>query len=564
MKDYYGMEFKEAIKELAGRYSIPLPQYTQSKKEKEKLTRRELALECMELATRYYVKLLHTTGGKKAKLYLAQRDFTDESINEFKIGYSPEGWDSLINYLNKKGYKENALFDAGLVIKKEKGGYYDRFRDRLMFPIHDTIGKIVGFGARQLDADENQPKYINSPDSILYDKSRILYGLHQGKNDIRRNESVILTEGYADVISLHQAGFRNSVSSSGTSLTKEQVSILKKYCSKIYIVYDADEAGINAAIRAIDIALSAGLEVRVVSLPKGEDPDSIIKNKGAKVFQAFLNDAEMFVDYKVNLLKQQNKIDTPSELANAIRDNIRSIIMIPDRLQHDEYISRLAGLLKLSSRQIERIYNEKTKMEKTYYTDQQRDERDEERRVAAQTVELMNISGTKKSDFEPDYTQLLPQERMIFKYIILNNEARSYIFDVLAIIPENLFSDEAKRILMLIIDLYSKNADIVKHIAANEEVHPLDKDFILSMAMRENELSNEWKVYAKGMKDFDYYKPIRDALKQIDIFKLDRLIEDLQELQRSNDEGIRERALQEFMVLSKKRQTLTNLSRNEK
>lgn len=563
MKEYYGMDFKEALKELAGRYSIPLPQYSTSKKQRENLTRRELAVECIELTSKYFSKLLDTTGGKKALQYLKKREFSEETIKEFQIGYSPEGWDGLYNYLSKKGYKENTLLDAGLVIKKEKGGYYDRFRDRLMFPIHDNIGRIVGFGARKLGTEENQPKYINSPDSILYDKSRVLYGLHQGKNDIRQKESVILTEGYADVMALHQAGFRNTVASSGTSLTKEQINILKRYCSYIYIIYDADEAGINAALRAVDIALSGGLEVRIVSLPQGEDPDSFIRKKGAQVFQEFLNDAEIFVDFKINLLYKQNKLSTPAEKAAAVRDTINSIVRIPDRLQHDDYIARLAGLLKLTSRQIERIYNEKTKIESKFKAEEIRDTKEEEKRQAAERVELGNISGTKKSEFKPDYSSLLHHEKLVLQYMLSNNDSRDYIFNVLAIIPENFYSGEGKRILMLLIDLYSKNPDIVKHIGTNDEVHPEDVDFILRLAMNDIELSKEWKSYAKGMKEFDNFKPIRDALKQIEIYKLEKRIDELQELQRSEDEEIRQSALEEFMQISKQRQTLTNLSRSE-
>lgn len=569
MKDYYGMEFGEALKELARRYNVQLPQYKQSKKQKEKLSRREKALTALQNAADYYAKLLNTTAGKKAMTYLNKREFSQDSIKQFLLGYSPDAWDGLIKYLEGKSFRENVLIDAGLVIKKEQGGFYDRFRDRLMFPIHNSFGKIVGFGARQLGKEKGQPKYINSPQTIVYDKSRILYGLFQGKNEIRKKGAAILTEGYADVISLHQAGFRNAVASSGTSLTVEQLKVLKKYCSKLYIVYDADEAGQNATLRAIDLAMANNFEVFIVSLPTGEDPDSIVKGRGASVFQAFLDDAEIFVDFRINLLKKQNKLNTPAEIANAIRDIINTVVRIPDRLQHDEYINRLATLLKLSSRQVESIYTEKVKAEKSYKGVQAQDEMRQQVRQDAQASKTQKEEEYKKSDestngrFHPDYSRLLPEELLIFKYMISNKEAAEFLFDNIAIIPENLYSDEAKRLLLLLIDLYSKNSDIARHVVTIEEIHPDDKDFIIGMAIDSDNISEDWKMYSKGMREFDIFKPVKDALKKIELYKLEKDLESLQtKLQSSNQEETLV-ILNEFKEKSKRHNTLVNLLKNE-
>jgi len=563
MKDYYGMEFGEALNELAHRYNVPLPQYKQTKKQKEKLSRREQALEVLHISAEYYSKLLGTTAGKKAMSYLNKREFNKESIKDFRLGYSPAGWEELMNVLKKKRFRENVLLDAGLVIKKDGGGVYDRFRDRLMFPIHNSLGKIVGFGARQLGNEKNQPKYINSPQTIVYDKSAILYGLFQGKNEIRRKESAILTEGYADVISLHQAGFKNAVASSGTSLTVEQLNVLKKYCSKLFIVYDADEAGQNAAVRAIDMAIAKGFEVYIVSLPGGEDPDSIIKGRGAKVFQEYLSDAEIFVDFKINLLKRRNKLNTPAEIANAIRDIINTIVRIPDRLQHDEYINHLAALLKLSSRQVERIYKEKVSIEKKYGREQVQDAMREEKRQEAKDKNDAEVKGNESGSFKPDYTQLLSEERLIFKYMISHREVSDFLLNNVAVIPENMYSEEAKRLLTLIIDLYGKNSDIVKYVAANEEIHPDDKDFIIEMAIDTDILSTEWKQYAKGMKDFDFFKPVKDSLKKIELYKIERELETLQAELNGADADNARKLLTKYKDASRKKDIFIKLMADE-
>ncbi len=563
MRDYYGMEFGEGLKELAGRYNVQLPQYKQTKRQKEKLSRREQALEAARIAAEYYSKLLGTTAGKKAMTYLNNREFKKESINNFQLGYSPAGWEELLAMLRKKGFTESVLLDAGLVIKKEGGGLYDRFRDRLMFPIHNALGKIVGFGARQLNDNKEQPKYINSPQTVIYDKSTILYGLFQGKNYIRKEEAAVLTEGYADVISLHQAGFRNAVASSGTSLTVEQLKELKKYCSKLYIVYDADEAGQNAAVRAIDLAITKGFEVYIVALPTGEDPDSIVKSHGAAVFREYLNDAEIFVDFKINLLKRRKKLGTPAEIASAIRDIINTIVRIPDRLQHDEYINHLAALLKLSSRQVERIYKEKVSIEKKYSREQVNEAIREDRLQADEKKREVAESESTNGGFKPDYTQLLSEERLIIKYLIAHSAVADFLMNNVGLIPDTMYSEEAKRLLTLIIDLYRKNPDIVKHIVANDEIHPDDKDFIIEMAIHTDNISNEWGDYAKGMKDFDFFKPVNDAMKKIELYKVERELDSLQSAMNGADVDEMHTLLIKFKDMSQKRNTLIKLMKDE-
>lgn len=566
MKDYYGMEFGEALRELAKKYNVRLNDYKGSTRSKQELSRREIALECMNEAEGIFSNLLTTTAGKPAKNYLTQRGIRNDTIKDYGLGYSSSSWDMLYNKLIKKGYKDANLLDAGLVINRESGGYYDRFRDRLMFAIHDPLGKIVGFGARQMSDEPNQPKYINSPQTIIYDKSKILYGLFQAKNEIRKHGFAILTEGYLDVLTLHQSGFKTAVASSGTALTKQQLKELKKYCSKMYIVYDADEAGVNAALKAIDLALAMNFDLRIVSLPKGEDPDSLINKRGADVFNEYLNDAVLFVDFKIQILRQADKLTTPAEIANAIRDCLHSTARIPDKLQQDEYISRLASLLKLSSRQLERVYAEKTNIDNITAKEFIRESEEERAGIAASSNHdsTQEKPGTQTNgNFLPDYSALISEEELIFKYILTQQKAALFIMESIAIVPDKMYSKEGKRLLTLFIDIYGRGVDIAKQALNSDEVHDADKDFIIGLIIKEEQISPEWRNYAKSISDFDYITPIKDALIKIEIRKLDDNINKLQSQLSETDEEQSDRILEQYKSASKKRNELIKLIANE-
>lgn len=563
MKDYYGMEFGEALRELAKRYNVRLNDYKGSIRNKEQLSRREMALECLREAEIIYSNLLETTAGKTARNYLIRRGIKDATIKDYGLGFASSSWDMLYNKLTKKGYTDTNLLDAGLVINRDSGGYYDRFRDRLMFAIHDSMGKIVGFGARLMSDEPNQPKYINSPQTIVYDKSKILYGLFQAKNEIRKQDYAILTEGYLDVLTLHQSGFNTAVASSGTALTKQQLKELKKYCSKIYIVYDADEAGLNATLKAIDLALSVNFDLRIVALPKGEDPDSLINSRGADVFNEYLHDAVLFIDFKIQVLRQANKLTSPAEIANAIRDCLRSIARVPDQLQQDEYISRMASLLKLSGRQLERVYAEKTNIDKITANEFIRESEDEKARTGAKGEQ--KYSGSKSDDkFVSDYSTLLPEEELIFKNMLSDPKATNFIMEVIAIVPDSMYSRAGKRLLTLFIDIYSRGGDIAKQALNSDEVHDLDKDFIIGLIMNDRQISPEWKNYTKSVLNFDYITSIKQALIKIEIRKQDDFISDLQSQLSDADEEQSESILEQYKSAVKKSNELKKLLAGEK
>ena len=272
------LSFVEAVRSLAKRRGIELPV---ERSETDSLT--QSILSATEFAVSFYRKQLGGPAGKKAKEYLKTRAIGESAIQEFALGYAPPGWDNLMNAA-KRHFSEGILLQSGLLVPREGGpGAYDRFRDRLMFPILNSSGKPIGFGARTLDASE--PKYLNSSDSPVFQKGSILYGLYQSKQGMRAEESAIVVEGYTDLLSLFGIGFKNVIASCGTAFTDAQAKLLRRYAQEAVLVYDGDEAGIHAARRALQVFVQAGLRIRIVCLPGGNDPDSFVREKGAEAFE---------------------------------------------------------------------------------------------------------------------------------------------------------------------------------------------------------------------------------------------------------------------------------------
>lgn len=356
LKDFLGLSFPESIELLAKRYGIVL---AVNEDDKQKDDKRGLVLKALQSASEYYSNFLYLKEGETALKYFRKRNFSTDLIKQFQLGASAPIWDGLISHLKNNGFNEENALDAGLVVKHESGRVYDRFRNRAMFAIRDFLGRVVGFGARQIDDEPNQPKYINSPQSIVYDKSKVIYGLYEAKNAIRNKQFALMTEGYADVLSLHQAGYANAIASSGTALTSDQLKLLSRYTKRIYLVFDSDEAGEKATLRAIELGAELGFDVFVVRLPQGEDPDSIIRENGAAVFENYIKAAQSFLEYLFFVFKKGDNFTSPQAKADNARYLVKIVSKIPDRLQHDFYLNQIASYFDLTESQIEIIYKEK-------------------------------------------------------------------------------------------------------------------------------------------------------------------------------------------------------------
>lgn len=345
------MSYVEAARTLAKRYGIELIETgaadTEEYKESQKL--RENLQVVLDYAGHFFShNLQESEEGRTIGLpYFRERGFTMETISKWGLGYSPSEWEALANKAVADGYTIENLELAGLVRKKEQGGYFDLFRNRVMFPIHSVSGKIIAFAGRKMTANDNAPKYVNSPETELYKKSDILYGIYQAKNAIKAENKVYLTEGYTDVITLSQYGVANVVASSGTALTPGQIKMLRRFTPNITVVYDGDKAGIKASLRGINLLLAEDLNVRVVPLPEGEDPDSYCKSLGAEQFQAYLDQhEENFIFFKARLLLEGISND-PIKKTEAIRDILDSLAEIRDPLKRNALNHELAGICQV-------------------------------------------------------------------------------------------------------------------------------------------------------------------------------------------------------------------------
>lgn len=360
IKEHEHLSYPEALKFLAGKYSIEIVEKEITAEEVEQKNQRESMLVLTKFAANKFHENLfkHKEGISVGLSYFKERGFRHEILKEFDVGYCLEQKDSLTKAALQSGYKLGYLVQTGLTIKKENFTF-DRFSGRVIFPIHSLSGQVIGFGARTLKKDSQAAKYVNSPESDLYQKRRVLYGIFQAKKRIVSEENCFLVEGYTDVLALHQAGIHNVVASSGTSLTEEQIRFIKRFTPNITILFDGDEAGIKASLRGIDLILEEGLNIKVILLPQGEDPDSYSRKLSNTEFKKFLSkEAIDFIRFKTNLLLKDAGND-PVKRSNLIREVVQSIAAIPESINRSVYMKECSTLLKVDE---EILYSEANKI----------------------------------------------------------------------------------------------------------------------------------------------------------------------------------------------------------
>ena len=337
--EHENMTYPEALKYVAKKYGIEVNEHELLPEEQRRNDDRESMMVVSSYAADYFVRMLHETpeGQNIGIGYFRERGFSDATIKRFGLGYCTEVRDAFTRQALSDGYKEEFLIRTGLTIKRENGGYYDRFCGRVIFPIHSISGRVIAFGARTMRTDKKTAKYLNSPESEIYHKSDVLYGIYFAKRAITQQDCCILVEGYTDVISMHQAGIENVVASSGTSLTQGQIRMIARFSHNITIIYDGDSAGIKASLRGIDMVLKEGMNVRTVLLPDGEDPDSFARSHNASQVQDYiLTHEEDFISFKIRLLMKEADGD-PIKRAALISDIVQSISVIPDAITRSVY-----------------------------------------------------------------------------------------------------------------------------------------------------------------------------------------------------------------------------------
>ena len=349
LKEVESLTYIEAIRYLGEKYGVEI---NESESNYPVNNEKESLLIVLNKTKDFFKENLSTTEGKSiAVSYFDHRNISKEMVEKFELGYSQDKWDSLYNYLVKNQFEDNQIINAGLILENNNKKY-DRFRNRIIFPIHNLSGKVIAFGARIIKDEKNQPKYINSPETSLYIKSKVLYGLYQSKNNIRKEDVCYLVEGYTDVISLFQIDINNVVSSSGTSLTTDQIKLISRYTKNITILFDGDKAGIDASLRGMDLILENDMNVKIVSFPEGEDPDSYSKKVGKDKFIEFvkLNETNL-INYKINLLNTKYKED-PVKKSEMIFDIVRSISKIPNSIKRSVFIKEASNSLDINEQSL--------------------------------------------------------------------------------------------------------------------------------------------------------------------------------------------------------------------
>ncbi len=401
--EHENLTYPEALKWLAKKYNIDVVEEEETEEDKQLKDERESLMIVSGFAQQFFTRYLwNENEGRTIGLgYFRERSFRDDILKKFEVGFAPDGKTPFTEAAQKQGYKIDFLEKTGLTIVRDDW-MRDRFAGRVMFPIHNLAGRVIAFGGRILKEDKNTAKYLNSPESEIYHKSKVLYGIFQAKREITRNDKCYLVEGYTDVLSMHQAGIENVVASSGTALTPDQIRLVKRFTPNITIIYDGDAAGIKASLRGIDLVLEEGMNVKVLLLPNGEDPDSFAKTMGASGFQNFIKENETdFIQFKTRLLLKETEND-PVARARLITDVIRSVAVIPDTITRSVYIRECSKLLNVSE---EVLYSEIHKQKTRQTEDFQKKEIRENAKRPATQPEI--VPAQKPEEFLVEETEFL-------------------------------------------------------------------------------------------------------------------------------------------------------------
>ena len=509
--------YPEAIRYLAKKYNIEIEETEQTDAEKAITDVRESMYLVSEFAKDYFHKtLLNSEEGKAIGLsYFKERGFTDETIKKFSLGYSPETWDALTKEALGKGYKLEFLESTGLTIAREDRPF-DRFKGRVMFPIESMSGRVLGFGGRILTNDKKAAKYLNSPESDIYHKSRVLYGIYQAKQSIAKQNNCYLVEGYTDVIQFHQAGIENVVASSGTALTPDQIRLVNRLTRNITVLFDGDAAGLRASIRGIDLILEEGMNVRVCSFPDGEDPDSFARKNSHDDLVAYLEEnSKDFIQFKASLLMKEAQND-PIKKADLIRDMVTSISKIPDRIQREVYTQECARIMDISEQVLVSTLAQLIQKDITEANKKQKQEQKPFDVVRNQNQKNTNFSGGDPEDPRfgppedyPGHAGYTPQQTE--KVDILYGFERKVIEILLLYgsLVEN-FED---------VFLKTDEEGNIKEVAEKRQYKVYEKVY-LSLQEDEIELSNALFQ--------DIYKNIIDFYNQNEAFSLDKYLMHLQ------------------------------------
>lgn len=513
--------YPEAIRYLARKYNIEIEETVASEEEKALIDARESMYLVLEYAKKYFHdKMLNSDEGQAIGLsYFKERGFTMDTIKKFSLGFSPEQWDAFSKEALGQGYKLEFLESTGMTINKEDR-LTDRFRGRVMFPILSMSGRVLGFGGRILGNDKKAAKYLNSPESDVYHKSKVLYGLFQAKQSIAKLDTCYLVEGYTDVIQMHQAGIENVVSSSGTALSPDQIRLINRLTKNITVLFDGDAAGLRASIRGIDLILEEGMNVKVCGFPEGEDPDSFAKKHSTEQLEEYFSkNSKDFIQFKASLLVDDAKND-PVKKAGLIRDMVMSISKIPDRIQREIYIQECSRIMDISEQvltstlaqlvnkdALDEIKGEK-KPQKAFQvvkndTNSNVDKVDIKYELERRIIEILLLYGSKEEDFEESVLQTDEEGKILTVSTIIKSKVYQKIFLSLQEDEVELANPLFRGIYNDIIEYFHQNQEFVmeQYLMRLPAEYSLEVTNILMEEEREH--LHKWEVQQIAVKEKD-------------------------------------------------------------
>ena len=569
--------YPEAIKYLAKKYNIEVEETEQSNEQKEQQDERESLYLVSEFANKYFQNILHKTDqGKSIGLgYFKERGFTEETIKKFDLGYSLNEWQAFTDEALKQGYKLEYLEKTGLTIVKEEKRF-DRFKGRVMFPIKSMSGRVLGFGGRILINDKKAAKYVNSPESDIYHKSNVLYGIFHAKQSIAKEDNCYLVEGYTDVIQFHQTGIKNVVSSSGTALTSEQIRLIHRLTKNITVLFDGDAAGMRASLRGIDLILEQGMNVKVCTFPEGEDPDSFAKQNTLEELSLYLiENTKDFIQFKASVLYEDTKND-PIKKAETIRDIVNSISKIPDRIKKEIYIQECSKIMDISEQVLFSTLEQIDKKEfqetnKQFVTEQKAFEviKNQQRveKVNVQYVlerkiiEVLLLYGNKTEDFEDLVLKENKQGQLVLEPIINRAKVFEKVFLDLQDDEMEFSNPQFKTLYYTIIDTLNQTPDFKLKNFINTVDADMANEITTILMEDERYTLDDWErmhIFPKG-KSHSVAQLVSETILSLRCFLIDQKVKEFQQKTLKNKTNVNKSILEEVkdysglkMLLSRK------------
>jgi len=555
LMEHEQLSYPQAIKFLAKKYNIEVEETAISSEQKEKIDQKEKFILICEFAKKFFKEQLNKTdfGNNIAYNYLLERGFDKSTIEDFEIGCLTEKRDSLKEFSVKKGYDIDDLVSLGLISGKNQN---DIYRSRIIFPIKTISGRTVGFGARVIKSSSKSAKYINSPDSIIYNKSKILYGLHNSKNEIVKNDNCYIVEGYTDVIRFHQKGIKNVVSSSGTALTNGQINIIRRLTKNITMLFDSDNAGVNATIRSIDMILSEDMNVNICLFPENEDPDSFALKKETQEIKKYLNDNAIdFIEFKTKKLSE-SKRNSATEKAQVINDIISSIAKIPDKIKQEIYIKQCSEMLEISENTLFNALAQLTQISNVNKnaTQQQTQKVEPEKttqifKLEKKIIEILILYGNSKVTF--DEIKMLKDDKgdIVYKPQKVESFVHEKIFLDLQSDEIEFANDDFKILYNKLINEFQKKQNFDPKVFINSLPQNLSE--LVTSILIEDEIYqlHNWRsknVIVKG-KDRSISQLVTETILTLRTLLINKKVQDLSKLNDGSDENFNKDTLEEIV-----------------